>query len=474
MVIGLTPCFGEVSDGDSSINVAATHLWNRILKEISGNRAYDPNDLAISATAVSSCYDWIVFLKRCYKMASTFSNQNRYMYDRIAEAIGFDLTSIQENLERFRGQVNVLISKLATYSMPGDIPFFVRNIDRFSKVFKEGDSVKNQLYVFYPESVLQFDLIDNSGALFRVQPFRFADHLLTADELIDVGTKQVAAIREWLDDFGRIISDIERAVGSNTFKLQLLSEDYADLEPEFNIAALEQIKNAVVTDTAKSYFMYPRQKTEKNDMQQAVLYQNENKGLLLSSPSMMMRANDETTPEWEWRAEARLLKAFYESKILTTGTDAVTADLTLSNSALVVSATGAYTAPVINKPTVVFNMAAGSDVATQAKVVGWRYDAANKKWVHWNRSTSWLNLFFLNEATEAPQEIYEREMLSNFKYHPAERTILTRQGTNPAAFNFAAYSGFVWDLDNYTVLDQNEIPTIHAVEMLLLWNVDKA
>nr|AVX53565.1 putative capsid [Marmot picobirnavirus] len=480
LVLGLMPSFGLSEDANSPLNQAVSVMFDNIRSKISGSRPYDPIDTMLYAAALSSCFDWLYFLKFVYKLATTHSNENLYFPDQILRAIGIDVDDIRQHLSDFRGNINVLIADVATFNLPTEFPYFVRNRERFSNIYTEGTTLKDQLYMFYPAVVLLFTHDkDNAGALAAASVLGQwgtynSNNLAKAEDLLKIGRDMIGEIRKEQNDFAIISSDIRTAFGSAVATVELLSEDIASVVPVFDVAALEQFKNATVLHgTAFANRHLP---DSDPDFGLAVI-QDPTKSFLYSSVytaynAMLDPEISETIPHWEQVARARLLRAFSDDKILTTSSGAVDPGLVLSNTALMATAYDP-SFQINTSPGVVnsfIKLTTGTDVVRSATIVYTQWDKTAKRFLPSLRAFNYADVLALDPDTILG-EVNEQLLLSNFKYHPAERVFVVKQGSNETSWTMGTRPTYNYDVDNYTVVSYDELHNMQRAMLLASLNV---
>lgn len=257
----LCPTFGYSNEPRSAINVASKSLYTFVRHANSGSRTYDAPDLMMYILAAADVFSYINFLQRVYGVAMLYNQMNRYIPEALLRAMHVDPNSIRNNLANFRYGINVLINKAASLAVPANITLFRRKAFIYSNIYKEGMSIKDQLYMFVPAGFYQYS--DPGNLLFRPfvpgtltvptspsarsNSFKTDDHTeMTYEDLISYGYSLLDTLFG-SEDMGLMNGDILKAYGTEgILKLQELPENYA-IDFVFDIAVLEQMKNAYVT-----------------------------------------------------------------------------------------------------------------------------------------------------------------------------------------------------------------------------------
>lgn len=302
----LTPSVGQSSSADSPINVASNSTYAFIRHANSGHSNYDAPDLMLYIMAMSQVYSYIVFLQRAYGAATLYAQRNRYIPDKLLEAMFID-PRVRTNLADFRYGINMLIQKAASFAVPNTMSYFNRQAFLYGNIYCEGESLKDQLYMYCPDSFwkYQWNATDSSGELVPTQFYggTGGQGYFGVFGLIEYGNAMLDALI--MDEDMNIMSgDILKAYGSNNIiKLQPLATEYPIL-PIFNLGVLEQMKNATVVGT------FPGCVNTK-------VVQDPTKGFLMCAPSVTL-VKDSTVPNWVNKAGSEALKTLLGNRLITT------------------------------------------------------------------------------------------------------------------------------------------------------------
>lgn len=252
------PSVGLSLTSNSPINIAAFQLWVKTRKNKASYSPYNAVAEMLYVRAMADVYSYITYLMRVYGMATSMFNQsNRFQPRLLLEANGVDPDVSKTELAQFRYGINLMITQAASFTVPADLPIFTRAAFMYQNIYKEGTSSKDQMYMYTPYSFLQLAWDDDPGnddptskppVYLKQVPFMYDAsgnrNSYTLAELLDYGQ---ALIRPLIgnEDINMMGADILAAFEGNIIKLTSLSEDYP-IEPFFDIAVLEQMKNATI------------------------------------------------------------------------------------------------------------------------------------------------------------------------------------------------------------------------------------
>lgn len=400
--IKLQPSVGQSSDVSSPVNTAANATYAFVRHANSGHSNYDAPDLMLYIMAMSQVYSYIVFLQRIYGVAMLYAQKNRYIPTALLSAMGVNGEAVQANLAELRYGINILISKAASFAVPDTMSIFNRHAFLYSNIYTEGDSIKDQLYLYTPAAFWKFkwDTVAISGKLETV-PFTSTD-----------GASVVALIAYGTDMLGRLIQDedinimsgdILKAYGNDKIlKLAPLNIDYP-IVPVYNLGVLEQMKNATVFG---------------NSITNADVDQNSTKAFLVHNPKCTTVTAQQPDP---WKAEAvrKGLTSLQGNKLLTTSFQEATPEITMENSRLTAGAYGyAYTA----KTSASVGIYCGSEIAVSVSYYYFRVNTTAQgvdELTLTEVKGSYIDMFPALISDTLPAELNGCVIQNNFKYHPA-------------------------------------------------------
>lgn len=333
--LSLAPSIGNSSDSGSPINIAATAMYSYIRHANSGTAYGDPADTMIFMLAMSQVYSYINWLQRLYGCASLYAQQNRYIPRGLVQAQGVDFDSITSNFADFRYGINLLIAKAAAFAVPNVFPYFQRQAFLYSNVYTEGNSIRDQLYMFIPAGFWFYTEGTTASPLSKLT-YRSISHssLWKYDELLSIGNEMMQYLLS-SEDIGILSGNILKAFGdSNIIKLSPLPEQY-NLTPVYDIGVLEQFKNAT-----------PLQFYNRNTPNSAIVaFSNDvtqlttiNSAGVYSVPTVTLRINGGGSVVGVGNTPEALRAMLYGDAILSTEQSDPTEDTIIENTRLMITA----------------------------------------------------------------------------------------------------------------------------------------
>lgn len=254
-VLTVVPVIGDVNYiGDpnptSPLNIAAMAQYSFVRHANSGSANYTAPNLMMYCMAVAQVYSYINFLQRIYGTCQLYAHYNRYFPKAVIQAQGVVFEDLIENLANFRYGVNSLIRKAASFACPANMTYFQRLAFLFSGIYSEGESIKDQLYMYVPEGFLiltEQDTTPGWALKFNNMPGSTTEDglngLATTKDLINFGNSMLAPLL-MSEDINIISGDILKAFGSGgILSLATLPEVY-EILPTTDLTVLEQMQNA--------------------------------------------------------------------------------------------------------------------------------------------------------------------------------------------------------------------------------------
>nr|AVX53559.1 putative capsid [Marmot picobirnavirus] len=442
----LAPSIGHSQTPSSPVNVAATAIYSFVRHANSGSANYDSPDLMIMLLSMTQVYSAITWLMRIYGEASLFSQRNRYFPKGLLRAEGVDYDSVATHLADFRYGINLLINKAASLSVPANMSVFKRAAFLYQNIYTEGTSSKDQVYMYVPSGFWKYDPQPTTGSALTFQPTQYVAQKFDADNLMSY-EQLLSYVADLLDpllaseDINIASGDILKAYGDNgVLKLQALSENYP-IVPIFDIAVLEQMKNAVITGL--------------NTLETVDIDQDPETNILISTPRVWESTNRTAAPEaWNY-----YLNAYNESLFLTTTTGVTDASLVMENSRLMIAGMG----PMQFKANeysdgdnmMYVDIDSGSEICVCALIYtidpgaeaqrGWHDDRITRCIMYGNYESININLIARSAA---------------FRFRPRFRLIIGNSN------EFKERTMDFFDYDNYAVLDPQTISRIHEAALM--------
>lgn len=251
MTLAVIPCPSDASSPNSPLNIAATSVYSFVRHANSGTPQYDAPDLMLYCIAMSQVYSYINYLQRVYGCMNLYANMNRYLPRALVQAQNVDFDSVLQNLPNFKYGIDALIHKAASLACPASMTYFQRCAFMFSGLYSEGETVKDQLYMYIPQGFMQYQEVkEETGGSLSYVAFRTSGGVkYTYQELLKYGNELLDPIIS-SQDMNIMSGDILKAYGSEgILKLALVPDNYM-IMPTTDLTVLEQFQNSGFTRTS--------------------------------------------------------------------------------------------------------------------------------------------------------------------------------------------------------------------------------
>nr|AVX53639.1 putative capsid [Marmot picobirnavirus] len=461
LTLRVYPSVGIANSRSSALNVAANGLRTFQRSTNTGRINYDAPDLFLYLLGNADIYAYIVWLER---LASVFDGVNKLNWtipELFYRANYCDPDDIMPNIRKLWTGIETLIIKASRLVVPDQnaFPIFSRRAFMFEGVYTEGNSVKDQLYMFTPAAFYKWSFDDKGkGQLVLAGEDLFKPgSSLTVDQLITFGLELIDAM--FLDSTHSTMSgDLLKAYGNNIIKLGTFNPNLR-LEPTFNIEVLEQIKNATAVGQiyGGSINQEVGEVTKGDPYLTSVYYARE--GLF-----------DNLTVDNE--DQYWLNYALTGTRLLTTSTNDVSSVLTVLNTRLV----NTLDPDLQFKPNPFessqrFPMAINCGTEICEAFYTWTLDEGFE--AKWDRHIQMhMTDFAPNTAAEQLADNLstlwrQTASLGNFKFHPIV-TEVVYDYSSPHKYRVI---GDTFDYDNFAMIDPNELKQIHETCLLSLFGV---
>lgn len=445
MALGLVPSIGRASNNSDPVNVASTAIYSYVRHANSGSANYDSPDLMIYLLAMTQVYSAITWLERIYSEVTLYSQRNRYLPRGLVFAENVDFDDVNMHLADFRYGINILINKAASLSVPNDMSIFNRHAFLYQNIYTEGTSVKDQLYMYVPQAFWKFAIPTSGGAGSLVsQPVGglYGHAVWKADQLIQfVGSLLDPIIGS--EDMNIMSGDILKAYGQDKLIKLVSLDEVRPIAPIFDIAVLEQMKNATIVYTNSELYIDVTQNVSTNALQ--------------SSPMAIVKTTDSTT-DIE-RDIVGLLQSYAFNRLLTTTTYDATPELVMESTRLMAAASGVTMYNNGNK-WLYIPLYTGTEVAVSCSYISYKGSNLDSMTV----SCNW-EINSMGSAISGFIGFAQRiSRMSNFDFAPLFQPILSMNGT-------WQHSEMIWDIDNYAVLTPQDLQRIHEAALLSEFSV---
>lgn len=445
-VIYTCPSVGRSIDPSSPLNAATFRTYTFVRHQNSGHSNYDPTDLMIYLLSMTQVYSYINFLQRAYGIVTTYAQKNRYMPDALLSAMDIDADDCRLNLAAFRYGINVLINKAASLCVPSTMPIFKRMATIYSNLYIEGNSIKDQLYLYSPEAFWKFTLDDTGAGKLEWKTWRH-EGKKTVEDMLEYGNDMLARLIQ-SEDMNIMSGDILKAYGSDSLiKLAPLPLDYPII-PLPDSAVLNQMKNTTVTWWLDADSMH--------------VVQDPTHGWLYCNPTMKYSRE----ASYQTRANTFLLQSFLEDRILTINNADPTPEEVMEYTRGMIIARKFDRSEDGLTATCEFDC--GVEIATTVSYFG--FDVVDGVPLLHELDGWYLDTVDVSDSDAVALYFEKMANLSNFRFHPMHRIAAYRQGTNPDAFNITHMYG-CYDVDNYTVISEQVLRRIHEAALMSLFNV---
>lgn len=251
----IKPNFGNVTDEGpidliNPITTASKRLYSFVRHANSGHSNYDAPDLMLYVLAMGDIYSYVVWCQRLYAYALMYDARNKYMPRSLITTNQVDPDDLLANLSSFRYWLNSFISKVSAFAVPATLSYFSRKAFLYKNVYIEGESIKDQMYQLVPGAFLKFSIdgTTSKGQLEYANLPTTASTLMKISEVENFGELLFKALWDQ-EDFGIMSGDILKAYGDNIIKLGPV-DTFVPIAPIRDEVVLHQFKNATVLPTA--------------------------------------------------------------------------------------------------------------------------------------------------------------------------------------------------------------------------------
>lgn len=431
LVYDIAPAFGQYADVASPLNIASQALYSYVRHANSGSRNYDAPDLMTYVLAMTQVYSYINWMQRVYGAMTRYSTENRYFGEQLINAMHVNYHDLLGQMANFAFYINMLITKAAAFAVPESISLFKRQAFLYRDIFIESTSIKDQLYLYNPIGFYMYNpeiTPDHPTATLDFHTLTADDHYMTLSDIIAYGNNLIQPLLD-SEDIGIASGDILKAYGNNILHMVTFDQSYS-IAPIYDSTILEQFKNATILGAA---WVYPS------------LKQDASKRWLVFNPEIASSINA-SHPANMLRLEHAALAG---QKVLTT-TQMPSSDVVMENTRLTLTTYDT----IVTDTEVRSKVICGSEVVVRVRLLGRFFNDSAHKYGYglrgiWNYAwVATLSTMAANEETLC--------RLSQFQYAPAFLMIRYDSGTNKGKF-----LGLHYNVDNFTLLDTDEMKRIH-------------
>lgn len=431
------PTIGISEDATSPANLAAQNIYSFVRYMNSGAKNYDMADLMLYFLAMDSVYMLWNYAKRIYGCATVYDQQNWYIPSAIVQAEGIDFSDLVSNLADYRGQLNVIASRISSFCVPAVMPLFIRHSWMCSNIYKDSNNNKAQLIFASPGIYYTYDETGSKyGGRLVPNSTPVAQDLANGAKF-QVLLNQIASALNALaysEDIGVMSGDVLKAYGQDKlFKISPIEPDYTVI-PVYN----EQVLNQLHNGTNAALKMVGDNSVTSSDTSW-VIEQNPNTGFLLFDPNLTNRVLNEN------------------GRLINMPWDAPTPEDTMEATRLSL---------LYDTATQTHIRYCGSEIIANIKM--WYYTPSTTG----PRNITWAPLEHAiisgPNATFTAQQVQRMARISNFDWHPLV-PIVNNTGTETApVYQFRGYLG---DITNYGYISRYTLGQLHLTALLSEFNV---
>lgn len=423
------PTIGVSTTSTSPANLAAQNIYSYVRYMNSGAKNYDQADLMLYLLAMDSIYMVWNWMKRMYGYARTYSPYNRYMPRAYARADLVDFEDLQSNLADYRAQMNALASRISSFCVPAVMPYFIRHSWLASNIYADSNNVKAQQYIIVPGVCYKYDEAGSKFGGQLIAQYTYQTGVISKFQwyIDNLLTPMLDAIA-YSEDIGVMSGDILKAYGQDKlFKISPLEPDYI-VEAVYNEEVLNQLHNSSVCPLGA--------------LSQLNVTQDPNTGFLVYDPTLgssLRITRDAILFNCPWNnptVDNVMIGTRLSSTLYSDGTNyrlgAVGSEFIYSRAVIDMATNGTLGITEIPEYCVL------SDTST---------------------ATANAHLEVLNQI----------RLISNFDWHPLW-PVWHVTGTSNTAETWR-FSGWIGDIDMYTVIPAYELRTLHETALMSLFNV---
>lgn len=447
--IMVAPTPGISIDAQSPINVAATNVYSYVRYKNSGASNYDSPDLMLYLIAMDSLYAAWNWCKRLYGVAASYNQQNRYMPKAYVQANGVDFEDLTRNLADFRAFLNRTAAQITSFCVPATMNYNVRHSWMFANIYLDSDTAKAQQYMFVPAWFYLYDETTSpqGGKLVPISACYNLQALMKTSDVMDILTSMLNALA-YSEDIGIMSGDILKAYGeSNLFTLSPVLADYSVM-PVYNQEVLMQIENLRSVNVSPA------------NQPTFTLAQNPDTNFLTFDPTF--------TASSSLPSNGTILNMH---KAVVTPADSMVASRLITTEKY----TNSRVTPIVNS--------CGSEIVVRMDILTFIPTSANNDplatFTDYDRMTMDLVAIQIHQyytarpdgtviaGSKYQQILMELLLVSKFDWHPA---LYINIGNNEDTTEHSFFSPFM-DVDNYTIIQTNDIDKLNEVALLSLFDV---
>lgn len=245
MVLKANPIPGISKGSNSPLNVAARNIYSWVRHANSGHANYEAPDLMLYLLAMDNAYAMYAHYARVLGVLTAYDQKNRYYAKYLVEAMGCNYDDLSTKISDFRYFLNMYAKKINSLYVPATLDLFKRHSFIYSRLWKDADSEKAQIYAIIPNCYYVYKpTTSTSGGMLARVDMRNTQAGVSLDTYDTITTILNSIINPILtdEDMNIMSGDIRKAYGDALYTLGIIPEDYV-IFPEYDITMLHQIHN---------------------------------------------------------------------------------------------------------------------------------------------------------------------------------------------------------------------------------------
>jgi hypothetical protein len=160
MTISLNPSADNSLAGYAGISTAtlmARKLYNTLANTSGRTQNYAPQDVFTLLLALGEIISYASYLKRALGVAYTYNIRNRDFPSKIIDVMGINSSDLFANLNRYRVELNTLLTQVNKIPFPANIAWFDKCNALYEGIFQDNMSPMSQIYIMIPATTWILD-----------------------------------------------------------------------------------------------------------------------------------------------------------------------------------------------------------------------------------------------------------------------------------------------------------------------------
>lgn len=146
--------------GISSATLMARKLYNTLANTSGRTQNYAPQDVFTLMLALGEIISYVSYLKRAIGVAYTYNIRNRDFPSKIIEVMGINSSDLFKNLNRYRVELNTILTQVNKVPFPANIAWFDKCNALYEGIFQDNMSPMSQIYIMNPATTW---ILDETG-----------------------------------------------------------------------------------------------------------------------------------------------------------------------------------------------------------------------------------------------------------------------------------------------------------------------